>query len=80
MVRVLQRGRFSVSIYDEFGERHHLPHCHVRWPDGDAQVELPTLIVLDGDDLPRAAVDLLRANLAELRRVWNRLNPERPIP
>lgn len=79
VVRVAQRGRYSVYVYDEAGERHHLPHCHVRWSDGGTQVSLPSLAILRGDDLPSVAEEMLRDNLEELRRVWNLLNPERQI-
>lgn len=79
MVRVAQRGRFSVYVYDERGERHHLPHCHVRWSDGEAQVELPGLERLKGDVLPATARRLVGEHVAELIAAWNRLNPERTI-
>ncbi|MBA2446698.1 MAG: DUF4160 domain-containing protein [Chloroflexi bacterium] len=58
MVRVVGRGRFSVYVYAEAGQPHHLPHCHVRWSDGSTQVALPTLWVLAGDELPRPAREL----------------------
>ncbi len=79
MVKVAQRGRFSVYVYDETGERHHLPHCHVRWEDRWTVVELPRLHVLIGPELPAAARESLRDHLAELRAAWNRLNPRRPV-
>lgn len=79
MVRVVQSGRFSIYVYVERGERHHLPHCHVRWSDGSTAVRLPDLIVLGGDPLPRAAVLLLDEHRTALTNEWNRLNPERPI-
>jgi hypothetical protein len=43
MVRVVVQGRFRVYVYAEGGQPHHLPHCNVRWPDGDAQVALDDL-------------------------------------
>lgn len=79
MVRVAQGGRFSVYVYDERGGRHHLPHCHVLWSDGEAQVELPNRVVLEGDVLPAGARRLVRDHVAEIIAVWNRLNPERTI-
>ena len=74
-----QRGRFRIYVYDERGQPHHRPHCNVRWSDGDAQVALPSLVLLDGDPLPRAAWRLVNDHLADLVAAWNRLNPERPI-
>ena len=79
MVRVAHRGRFSIYVYAEQGGRHHLPHCHVRWPDGEAQVELPNLAWLEGDTLPATARRLVEDHVANLVAAWNRLNPERTI-
>lgn len=79
MVRVAQRGRFSIYVYVERGERHHLAHCHVRWSDGTTPVALPDLFVLGGDPLPRAAMLLLEEHRTALVDAWNLLNPERPI-
>lgn len=79
MVRVAQRGRFGVYVYDERGGRHHLPHCHVRWSDGGTQVEPPNLLPLEGDPLPVMARRLVEEHVADLVAAWNRLNPERRI-
>lgn len=80
MVQVVRRGRFSVYVYAEAGQPHHLPHCHVRWSDGSTQVALPTLLVLVGDDLPGRARRMLWDELDEICAAWNRLNPERSLP
>jgi len=66
-------------VYAEGGERHHLPHCHVRWPDDEASVALTTLVRLDGEPLPLAARALLEQHLSDLRAAWDSLNPERPF-
>lgn len=79
MVRVVTRGRFSVYVYAEVGQPHHLLHCHVRWSDSSSQVALPTLTVLAGDDLPTAARLLLVDNLGEICAEWDRLNPGRRL-
>jgi hypothetical protein len=79
MIKVVQRGRFSVYVYAEGGQPHQAAHCHVYWPDGAASVALPTLLVLDGDPLPPAARILLKESLAALRAAWDTLNPEMPI-
>lgn len=79
MVRVLQRGRFSVYVFAEGGQPHHLPHCHVRWSDGATSVSIRKLVVLDGDPLPPAARELLKEHGGELRAAWNTLNPGRQI-
>lgn len=79
MVRVVVQGRFRVYVYAEGGQPHHLPHCNVRWPDGEAQVSLRTLSVLAGDPLPREAHLLLARHRAEIAAAWDALNPGRPV-
>jgi hypothetical protein len=79
VVRVASRGKISVYVYAEGGQPHHLPHCNVRWPDGDAQVALPTLLKIIGDDLPAQARELLHDHLEDICALWNQLNPGRMI-
>ncbi len=79
MVRVVVAGRFRVYVYAEGGQPHHLPHCNLRWPGGEAQVSLRTLSVLAGDPLPREAHLLLVRHLDALVAAWNTLNPGRPV-
>ena len=79
MVRVVVQGRFRVYVYAEGGQPHHLPHCNVRWPDGEAQVSLRTLLLLEGDPLPREARMILARHRLELIAAWNSLNPGRPV-
>jgi len=78
MPRVCGNDRFSVYVYDEYGVRHHLPHCQVVWSDGDAQVALPSLQVIVGT-LPRGAHALLYDNLERICAKWDELNPRRTI-
>lgn len=42
-------------------------------------MRLPDLVALAGDELPTAAMDLLREHRDLLSATWNDLNPERPI-
>ena len=79
MVRVVAQGRVRVYVYAEGGQPHHLPHCDVRWPDGEAQVSLRTLTLLGGDPLPREARQILLQHLDALVAAWNALNPGRPV-
>jgi hypothetical protein len=77
MPKILDIGRFRVDVHANDDNPHHLPHCHVYW-DGDRHssvVSLPDLVVLDGDDLPRAARRFLQANIVLLMGAWHRLNP-----
>ena len=75
MPAVLRFGRYTVYIYDERGERHHEPHCHVHSPDSRASVSLRSLLILDGR-LATAALAVLADHLDELVAAWERLNPE----
>jgi hypothetical protein len=79
VVRVVRRGRFSIYVLPEGGERHHLPHCHVVWSDGKSVLELPTFRFLAGQPLPAAAWDVIRESKSDIVAPWNLLNPERPI-
>lgn len=79
MVRVVVQGRFRVYVYAEGGQPHHLPHCNVRWPGGDAQVSLRSLSVLAGDPLPHEARQLLARHLDAIIAAWNSLNPGRLV-
>jgi hypothetical protein len=75
-MKVAERGGYRVYVYREVGQPHHLPHCNVRWADGDTQVELPTLREIIGTPLPRVARQLLVDELGALIAAWNDLNPE----
>jgi hypothetical protein len=79
MVRVATRGRYSVYVYVETGQPHHLPHCDVQWPDGNTQVALPSLEIIVGDPLPALARELLYDDLERICAAWDELNPGRPI-
>lgn len=76
MVKVVERGRFRVYVFDERGQPHHLPHCHVLWSDGKSVVSIDDLAVLAGNTLPAAARALLQEHQAEIHRAWQRLNGE----
>lgn len=75
-MRVVNRGSFSVYVYREVGQPHHLPHCHIRWARGDTVVALPLLTVLAGPLLPRSERQLLLDQLEEICAWWDKLNPE----
>ena len=79
MVRVVRRGRFSIYVLPEVGERYHLPHCHVVWSDGKTVLELPSFLILTGHPLPAAAWDVVRESKVDIIAAWNLLNPERQI-
>jgi len=73
---VVTVGAYSVHVYAEYGQPHHLPHCQVRWSGGDCQVALPSLRVLAGE-LPPAARRVLIEHLDEICAAWDHLNPQR---
>jgi hypothetical protein len=79
VVRVEQRGRFVVHVYVEGHEPHKAPHCQIRWPDGEAAIELPSLRVIAGEPVPHQARQILEDHLEDIKRAWTRLNPQRPI-
>ncbi len=79
VVKVSSCGNISVYVYPEGGGRHHLPHCHVYWPDGSAIVALPTLMKIAGHELPPKAQILLCSRLEKICTQWDELNPGRMI-
>lgn len=79
-MRVMSDGFFDICVYaSEATQRHHLPHCHVRSPNGDVVVALPLLRVLVGKRLPKRARALLLNNLEAICDAWTKLNPESEI-
>ncbi len=76
-MRVVSDGLFIICVYSsEATQPHHLPHCHVRSPDGDVVVALPVLKVIVGKKLSKRAKSLLISNLEKICETWNKLNPE----
>lgn len=76
---MLRFGPYSVYVHAEGSDRHHLPHCHVRWPGGGSvPVSLVKLRALEGS-VAKAALDEVRRHRDVIVREWNRLNPYRPI-
>ena len=75
-MRVVSDDLFAIYVYSEAMHKHHLPHCHVRSPDGEIVVILPTLSVLVGGKLSKRAKSLLLENIDQICEAWNKLNPE----
>ncbi len=75
-MRIASNGKYSIYVYVEVGQPHHLPHCHVRWVEGETLIELPSLKVLAGMPLPREAKQLVFQNLEEICTQWENLNIE----
>lgn len=62
-----------ITMYPEAGERHNMPHFHVRYSGDRATLEIATGDVLAGS-LPRPQVRLVQAwvelHRAELQAIW----------
>jgi hypothetical protein len=78
-MRAVDGDGFAVYVYREFGERHKLPHCHIRWPDTETVVSLPSLNVIAGPTLERAIKGFLIEHLDEICDAWNSINPEAKV-
>ena len=75
MVRIVGRDKIRIYVYsNEAGQPHHIPHCHVYWPEGSCVVALDSLSILRGDDLPRAVRDLMEEAAPAARSAWEELN------
>ncbi len=76
-MRVATHGNISVYVYSEIGERHKMPHCHVRMTNGEETVvALPTIEIIVGADLSRETMDFLVERLEQICDAWNHINPE----
>ncbi len=79
-MKVLSYKGIDICVYPaEFAQRHHLPHCHVRWAGREVVVALPTLRLLVGKRLPKGARKLLLTRLDMICEAWNEKNPEYKI-
>jgi hypothetical protein len=78
-MKVFDDGKYAIYVYKEVGNQHHLPHCHVRWPDNDAVLSIPLLHQIAGSPLPKSARQMLLTRLNDICNSWNLLNPERSI-
>ncbi len=78
-MKALDGGWFAVYVYREIGNRHHLPHCHVRWSGHESVVILPALNRIAGAELPRVLRRALVVEIDIICNAWNEINPEHPI-
>lgn len=69
-------GNFGVYVYCERGQRHHLPHAHVK--QGGRLVASVFLLSLEvygnRDPMPRALIKAVRERQEELLGLWQELN------
>ncbi|HZN75640.1 MAG TPA: DUF4160 domain-containing protein [Micromonosporaceae bacterium] len=72
----LRSGNFAVYVYDERGQRHHLPHAHIKQGQRRvASIFLLSLEVYDNrEPLPKALLEAIRAAQEDLMRLWRELN------
>jgi hypothetical protein len=78
-MKALDGGWFAVYVYREIGNRHHLPHCHVRWSGRESVVTMPALNRIAGAELPRVLRRALIVKIDIICAAWNEVNPEHPI-
>lgn len=79
MARAFRHRNYGVYIGDERGERHHLPHAHVKErKDIVWTINLYTLEPMQtGKKMPKALVESLREEQGTMIAIWERLNGER---
>ena len=76
-MKVASNDFIAIHVYPfEVFQPHHLPHCHVRWKNGEAVVALPTLRLIVGKRLPKGGKELLLSHFNDICKAWNKLNPE----
>jgi len=69
-------GNFRVYVYDERGQRHHLPHAHIKQGGRRvASIFLLSLEVYDNrDPLPRTLIKAIHERQENLLSLWLELN------
>lgn len=72
----LRVGNFSVYVFDERGQRHHLPHAHIQQRGRRvASIFLLSLEVYDcRERLPPALLEAIREEQDNLLATWVELN------
>lgn len=77
MPKILKYQKYEIYIYSESSGKHHLPHCHVHYSDGDIIVSLPSLEVIIGNEsLSKVLKKYLISNLEVLCGAWDEFNPK----
>ena len=79
MARVHTIGKTIITVY---ANDHLPPHFHIVHPDFEALIVIEDFSVYAGDrkgPAGRAAIEWARANVAEIKAEWNRVNPRYPV-
>ncbi|HQZ13104.1 MAG TPA: DUF4160 domain-containing protein [Devosia sp.] len=74
MPALFREGRVLIRLFDR---DHQPPHCHVSTSDGDVQVSLDSLTIINGDIRTQdyeVARRIISDNIAFLREEWTRRN------
>lgn len=76
MARILTHGNYAVFVLPEGGERHHLPHAHIKHRGQRvASIFLISLKVFDDfERLPPGLLAEIRQNQELLLSEWRKLN------
>ena len=76
MARILTHGNYAVFVLPERGQRHHLPHAHIKHgAQRVASIFLLTLDVFDDiERLPPALLTYIGGNQEQLLAAWKELN------
>jgi hypothetical protein len=76
--RALRIGNFGVYVCCERGERHHLPHAHIKHRGQRvASIFLMTMTVYDDQmPLPRTLLSAMREAQEDLLELWEELNED----
>jgi hypothetical protein len=67
MLAVTRAGNVRIVVHPESDEPHHLPQCHLIWPDGMASVRIPRGSVIAGPALPRITAAIVATRMEEIR-------------
>lgn len=78
MTRAFRHRNYGVYIADERGERHHLPHAHVKERGRlICTVNLLTLEPLqESKEIPAGLLEKLREEQNRMLQIWEQLNSD----
>lgn len=78
MPRIITYGNFAIYVFDERGQRHHLPHAHIK--NRGCRVASIFLLSLQTFDeverLPSGLIAYISEHQSELLAAWEELNGE----
>ncbi len=75
-------AKTKLYIHSNDNDRHHLPHVHIKHPKGEFVVNIVDCTLIKGEIKGNSRKHILKfieSKQAEFIKIWNELNPKKPI-